>query len=80
LGLPEELGISGKLFSDFGSTGKIDSTTADVNDTGSIRASVGTGLEWVSPFGPIAIDFGFPVVKENFDETETVRVNFGTRF
>lgn len=81
LGLPQELGISGKVFSDFGSTGTLKSISGvSVNDTGSLRASVGTGLAWVSPFGPIAIDFGFPILKEDFDEDETVRVNFGTRF
>lgn len=80
LGLPNEMGLSGKLFSDFGSTGKITPSASDINDTGSMRVSVGTGVTWVSPFGPIAIDFGVPVIQEDFDEEELVRVNFGTRF
>ncbi len=80
LGFPEELGVSGKLFSDFGSAGKLKTNGTEVNDTGSVRVSVGTGITWISPFGPIAFDFGIPVVKEDFDEDETVRVNFGTRF
>ena len=80
LGLPDELGLSGKLFTDFGSTGQLNSSTTSVNDTSSLRLSIGTGLDWSSPFGPIGIDFGFPLVKESFDQTETIRVNFGTRF
>jgi outer membrane protein insertion porin family len=80
LGLPEELGISGKLFTDLGSTGKLNSSGTSVNDTGSMRLSVGTGVIWVSPFGPIGIDFGSPLIKESFDKAEAVRVNFGTRF
>jgi outer membrane protein insertion porin family len=80
LGLPEELGISGKLFTDLGSTGKLNSSGTSVNDTGSMRLSVGTGVIWVSPFGPIGIDFGSPLIKESFDKVEAVRVNFGTRF
>ncbi|MBL6933561.1 MAG: BamA/TamA family outer membrane protein, partial [Rhodospirillales bacterium] len=80
LGLPEELGITGKLFSDVGSAGKLNANSSAVNDTGSARVSVGTGITWVSPFGPLGIDFGVPIVKENFDETENMRVNFGTRF
>ncbi|MBL6930408.1 MAG: outer membrane protein assembly factor BamA, partial [Rhodospirillales bacterium] len=80
LGLPEELGLSGKLFSDIGSVGKLNPSGSDVYDTGSLRLSVGTGVTWVSPFGPIAVDFGVPVIKEDFDEDENVRVNFGTRF
>jgi len=80
IGLPEELGLSGKLFTDLGSTGQLNSGSTSVNDTSSLRLSVGTGLDWASPFGPIGIDFGFPILKESFDQTETMRVNFGTRF
>jgi outer membrane protein insertion porin family len=80
LGLPNELGITGKVFSDMGSVGKLSSSGADVNDTGSLRATVGTGITWVSPFGPLGIDLGVPIVQESFDIDETMRVNFGTRF
>ena len=80
LGLPDELGLSGKIFTDLGSTGQLSTAGTSVNDTGSPRLSVGTGLDWASPFGPIGIDFGFPVIKESFDEEEMLRVNFGTRF
>jgi outer membrane protein insertion porin family len=80
LGLPEELGLSGKLFTDLGSTGQLSSGGTSVNDTSSLRLSVGSGMDWASPFGPIGIDFGFPILKESFDQEETVRVNFGTRF
>jgi outer membrane protein insertion porin family len=41
---------------------------------------VGTGLTWISPFGPLGIDLGFAVLKESFDKTEILRLNFGTRF
>ncbi len=30
--------------------------------------------------GPIAVDLGFPVVKQSFDKTQLFRFNFGTRF
>lgn len=80
LGLPNELGITGKLFTDMGSTGKLTPDNGDVNDTGSVRLSVGAGILWVSPFGPLGIDFGVPLKSESFDEDELVRVNFGTRF
>jgi len=80
IGLPDELGLSGKLFTDLGSTGQLSKSGTSVNDTGIPRVSVGAGLDWSSPFGPIGIDLGFPVVKESFDQEEMVRVNFGTRF
>ena len=80
VGLPSELGLSGKIFTDLGSTGQLSSGGSTVNDTGSLRLSVGTGLDWASPFGPIGIDFGFPLLKETFDIQESMRVNFGTNF
>ena len=80
IGLPTELGVSGRVFTDVGSSGKIEPSTSAVDDTGSVRASVGSGVTWTSPVGLIGLDFGVPVLKESFDETELVRVNFGTRF
>ena len=80
LGLPSEFAISGRVFTDVGSAGKISPSGSSVSDTGSLRASVGTGISWISPFGPIGIDVGFPVLKESIDETEVFRINFGTRF
>lgn len=80
LGLPSSMGVTGKLFSDMGSTGQLSPILTPINDTGSMRVSVGTGITWASPFGPIAIDWGFPVVQESFDKSENMRVNFGTRF
>ncbi len=80
LGLPNEFNIKGRVFSDFGSVGGVNPSNANVFDTGSVRASVGAGLGWASPFGPIAVDFGVPVLKESLDKDELIRVNFGTRF
>ena len=80
LGLPNELGITGRLFSDFGSSGEVNPSNVNIRDTGDLRVSAGTGLGWVSPFGPVNIDFGWALVQENFDKTERVRFNFGSRF
>ncbi len=79
-GLPDELGVSGRIFTDFGSSGRLDPTNATTEDSGSLRMSVGTGVTWESPFGPLGLDFAFPVVKESYDKKEYVRVNFGARF
>ncbi len=82
LGLPSEFGIKGKVFIDAGMLGKPDGhyakDTIDYNSTP--RVSVGTGILWQSPMGPINIDLGFPIVKEDYDETEVFRLNFGTGF
>lgn len=80
IGLPEEFGITGAVFSDFGTLKEVDESGANVEDTGSIRGSVGIGFNWKSPFGPVRVDFAQAVVKEDFDETEMFRFSFGTRF
>jgi outer membrane protein insertion porin family len=80
LGLPKELGLRGRAFSDFGSAFDIEGARAPVDDESSIRLSVGLGVTWVSPFGPVGVDFGIPLLKEEFDREENLRINFGTRF
>ena len=81
LGLPKELGISGRVFSDIGSSFGLDNVKGpDIKDTASIRAAAGVGITWKSPFGPIRIDFSRPYLKEKFDRSEFLRFSFGTRF
>jgi len=84
-GLPEALGISTSLFTDFGIVGgaTIDSGLggSDVYKTGyAPRVSAGLSLNWKSPFGPVRLDFGQPFVKENYDKTEVFRFSAGTQF
>lgn len=81
LGLPEELGISGKTFTDAGMVGKPDGVNASaMNYSSSIRASAGVGIVWKSPMGPVSIDLAYPLMKEDFDKEEIFRFNFGTQF
>ncbi len=80
LGLPDELGISGSLFTDFGSLTEIDETGPTIFDEPSLRASWGVGLAWKSPIGPMNLDFAWPLQQEDFDKTEVFRLRFGTRF
>lgn len=80
LGLPEELGIRGRAFVDAGSAFGIDSSSPVIIDRRSLRLSVGGGLSWKSPFGPIRADLAFALLKEEFDETQRIHFNFGTRF
>lgn len=81
LGLPNEYGIQGKLFTDVGTVGDgDDGDSTTINGSNMVRTSVGFGVNWKSPLGPMSLDFGFPITKESFDETEVFRFNFGTRF
>jgi outer membrane protein insertion porin family len=80
LGLPEEYDIRGRIFTDICSSWDLDQTNANVLDEATPRVSVGAGISWQSPFGPIILDLGFAVVDEPFDKTELVNFSFGTQF
>ncbi|MEK9684237.1 MAG: outer membrane protein assembly factor BamA [Rhodospirillaceae bacterium] len=80
IGLPNEFDVKGKVFTDFGSVGKTDKNISVVDDHSSLRASAGFGISWMSPVGPFTIDFAKAFLKEDFDKTETIRFDFGTRF
>ncbi|HYG88251.1 MAG TPA: outer membrane protein assembly factor BamA [Azospirillum sp.] len=82
LGLPEDFGIKGYTFTDVGSLAKsgFGGDPRVVADGHAVRLSVGTGVSWRSPFGPIRLDFAIPILKESFDRKEVFRFSFGTRF
>ncbi|MBU6235026.1 MAG: outer membrane protein assembly factor BamA [Alphaproteobacteria bacterium] len=80
VGLPEELGVRGHAFTDFGSLWSVDDDGASIVDEQSVRAAGGLGVSWRSPFGPIRLDYSEPYVKEDYDEVEKFRFSFGTHF
>ncbi len=96
VGMPEQWGIEGAAFTDFGTVfgtpeESVDKTfgtcvggssTKDctVFDTMAFRASVGAGLIWQSPFGPLRFELAYPLMKAKYDETEYFRFSIGTRF
>ncbi|MTI45965.1 Beta-barrel assembly machine subunit BamA [Roseibium hamelinense] len=88
--IPDEIGLSGAAFVDAGSVWDADSDLVNlVNNSGTstvqsndfaLRASVGAGIRWQSPFGPIRADFAWPLLKEDEDQTQVFRLSGGTRF
>jgi outer membrane protein insertion porin family len=44
------------------------------------RLSIGVGVNWVSPFGPLRIDIAKALLKQNGDETKFFSFNVGTQF
>ncbi|MEM8920492.1 MAG: outer membrane protein assembly factor BamA, partial [Pseudomonadota bacterium] len=88
---PEEFGIGGALFSEFGTVGLLDDVDRNrsantefqsfrVDDSASLRASVGVSIFWDSPFGPIRFDFSEVLAKEDYDRTESFRFSTNTQF
>ena len=51
-----------------------------LDDSGSIRSSLGLALDWYSPIGPLNFSLAYPITKEDSDKEETFRFNLGTTF
>ena len=49
-------------------------------DKNGIRSSVGIGIDWLTPVGPLTFSFAHPVTKEPTDIEQTFRFNIGTSF
>lgn len=78
--LPKELGFGGAFFADVGTAFGTDFSGGNVQDSESLRASVGGSLLWQSPFGPLRVDIAYPLLEEDFDETELIRFGASTAF
>jgi outer membrane protein insertion porin family len=80
LGLPKEFGLTGHIFTDFGSAWKVDASGPTIKDVNALRLAVGYGFSWDSPVGPVKVDLAFPVVLQSFDKKEFFRIGFGSQF
>jgi outer membrane protein insertion porin family len=83
VGLPEEFGVRGAVFTDVGTLFDSPSAPAGAVIKGSdaaLRASVGVGILWKSPLGPVRFDLAEAILKESYDKTELFRFSIGTRF
>ncbi len=52
----------------------------DKLDLGDLRYSVGVGLAWISPMGPLKLSFAIPLNKKDDDELERFQFQIGTGF
>ena len=68
IGLPDDLGIGGLLFADIGTLYNTASSGSDIFDENKPRASVGVGISWISPFGPVKFYLTKAILKENYDK------------
>ncbi len=71
--IAEQYGLRGVTFFDmgqaFGSSQSI--------SFGDFRRSVGVGARWVSPFGPLRVELGFPLNKKPGDDTSVLGFSAG---
>jgi outer membrane protein insertion porin family len=102
--LPKEIGIKLAAFADAGSLWNYEGPTSGIAPVGSqlqtvavgldsasmIRSSVGVGLLWDSPLGPLRFDLAYPITKycatstdgstQVCDRTQVFRFSGGTKF
>ncbi|WP_027534055.1 outer membrane protein assembly factor BamA [Bradyrhizobium sp. WSM3983] len=50
------------------------------DDSSVVRSSVGVGLIWASPFGPLRFDYAVPLTKGKYDVVQEFRFGGGTSF
>lgn len=79
--IPESFGLRGAVFADAASLYGNKLEGVESSTTGmKLRASVGVGLMWASPFGPIRIDYAIPVKKQPTDNVQKFNFGIATRF
>ena len=76
--LPNAQNIEVISFLDMANLWGVDDNILD--DGNKLRSSVGLGIDWFTPIGPLNFSFAHPVTKSSTDETETFRFNLGTTF
>jgi outer membrane protein insertion porin family len=48
--------------------------------TKELRASMGLGLSWISPMGPLRFSYAIPVRKQSMDKIQQLQFQIGTSF
>lgn len=66
----EQYGLRGVAFLDMGNS-------FNSFDFGDMRRSVGVGARWMSPFGPLRVELGFPITKKSGDDTSVLGFSVG---
>jgi outer membrane protein insertion porin family len=90
---PKEVGIKIAAFADAGSLWNYVGPTSWLTGPGAtgetlnvagngmfVNSSVGVGLLWASPFGPLRFDLAYPITKQPFDRTQIFRFSGGASF
>ncbi len=88
----ESAGIRGVVFHDAGNAWNLEPTfcqapeTADADPTsapcgfGGIRTSIGFGLRWFSPLGPLRFEWGFPLARREGEDRSRFEFTIGQSF
>lgn len=90
--LPDSLGIRGGFFADAGQLWGLDNATRNAIlaanpgvssqqlDDNTLRASVGASILWASPFGPLRLDYAFPISSAAWDDERNFSFGISSAF
>jgi len=86
--MPKEVGLKVALYADVGDAWGYDGPTffpqtgerLQLQDERVIRSSVGAGIVWASPFGPLRLDYAIALSKTSYDRTQEISFGGGTKF
>jgi outer membrane protein insertion porin family len=86
--MPKDFGMKLALFADAGllwdyqgpTYWNVTGESLLLNESQTVRSSVGAGLIWDSPFGPLRFDLAYALTKGPYDRTQLFRFGGGTRF
>ncbi|CCD97372.1 putative protective surface antigen precursor (Outer membrane protein D15) [Bradyrhizobium sp. ORS 375] len=78
-GLPQEYGLRASAFVDTGTVFGYRGPTQNVQvaNKNVLRSSVGVGMTWASPFGPLTVDYAVPISKAAYDVVQPFRFSAG---
>lgn len=82
IGLPEEYGIAGGAFLDTGTVWGLDDAAgvSAVDDSFELRSSVGLTLHWDTFFGPLRMNYAWPLKKLPYDDTLRFSISLSSQF
>ncbi len=72
--------INGAIPNGAGHTVTCFNCALQIDNSNIVRTSVGVGLIWSSPFGPLRFDYAVPITKGPFDHLQQFRFGGGTSF
>ena len=92
--IPDEYQIKGFVFADYGVLGKPPAvedtytlcyatdkcTTRNNNIDDNFRSSVGVGIYWNTPMGPMNFSWGWPLKMTEYDREQRFLLSFETQF
>lgn len=80
--VPEDFGLRASVFADAGTLygNEVANSAGALGTDSALRASVGAGITWASPFGALRFDYAVPVVKEDFDREQRFRFSMANQF